>query len=155
MKFSKYVFKAVTPVIALFQKQHSCSSNRATTICGKPAESLRQVPIRHNRRGVSTEIKARFVPPTMCRLTLSRVELLFPPTAALPQIKSDISFILSILTCCFLRHVFFCPLDHFPSFPYSLFVTNRKRERTAPPTVRSFSSPIQVLQKQVRCRVMP
>ena len=69
MKFSKYVFKAVTPVIALFQKQHSCSSNRATTICGKPAESLRQVPIRHNRIGVSTEIKARFVPPTMCRLT--------------------------------------------------------------------------------------
>lgn len=69
MKFSKYVFKAVTPVIALFQKQHSCSSNRATTICGKPAESLRQVPIRHNRIGVSTEIKARFVPSTMCRLT--------------------------------------------------------------------------------------
>ena len=89
------------------------------------------------------------------KVKVSRVELLFPPTAALPQIKSDISFILSILTCCFLRHVFFCPLDHFPSFPYSLFVTNRKRERTAPPTVRSFSSPIQVLQKQVRCRVMP
>ena len=34
------------------------------------------------------------------------------------------------------------------SFPYSSFVTNRKRERTAPPTVRSFSSPIQVLQSR-------
>ena len=79
---------------------------------------------------------------------MSRVELLFPPTAALPQIKSGISFISSISTCCFLRHVFICPIDHSHSFPYSLFVTNRKRERTAPPTVRSFSSPIQVLQSR-------
>lgn len=34
MKFSKYISKAVTPVMALFQKQHSCLSNKATTICG-------------------------------------------------------------------------------------------------------------------------
>ena len=27
------------------------------------------MPIRHDRRGVSTEIKVRFAPPTMCRLT--------------------------------------------------------------------------------------
>jgi len=85
---------------------------------------------------------------------LSCVELLFPPTATLPQIKFSFSYILSILACCFLRHVFICPLDHFHSFLYSLFVTNRKRERTAPPTVRSFSH-TQVLQKQVPCRVMP
>ena len=85
---------------------------------------------------------------------MSCVELLFPPTATLPQIKFSFSYILSILACCFLRHVFICPLDHFHSFLYSLFVTNRKRERTAPPTVRSFSH-TQVLQKQVPCRVMP
>ena len=69
MKFSKYIFKAVTPVMALFQKQLCCSSNKATTICGHSAESLRQMPIRHSRGGVITEIKVRFVPPTMCRLT--------------------------------------------------------------------------------------
>ena len=69
MKSSKYIFKAVTPVMALFQKQHRCLSNKATTICGRSAESLRQVPVRHNRRGVFTEIKVRFSPPTMCRLT--------------------------------------------------------------------------------------
>ena len=34
MKFSKYISKAVTPVMALFQKQHGCLSNKATTICG-------------------------------------------------------------------------------------------------------------------------
>ena len=54
---------------------------------------------------------------------LSCVELLFPPTATLPQIKFSFSYILSILACCFLRHVFICPLDHSFSFPYSLFVT--------------------------------
>lgn len=69
MKFSKYISKAVTPVMALFQKQHSCLSHKATTICGQPAESLRQVPVRHNRGGKSTENKMRFAPPTMCRLT--------------------------------------------------------------------------------------
>ena len=54
---------------------------------------------------------------------MSCVELLFPPTATLPQIKFSFSYILSILACCFLRHVFICPLDHSFSFPYSLFVT--------------------------------
>ena len=28
MKFSKYISKAVTPVMALFQKQHGCLSNK-------------------------------------------------------------------------------------------------------------------------------
>ena len=28
------------------------------------------MPIRHNRKGVITEIKVRFAPPTMCRLTV-------------------------------------------------------------------------------------
>ena len=70
MKFSKYIFKAVTPVMALFQKQRSCLSNKATTLCGQAAESLRQVPVRHDREGKFAEIKVRFVPPTMCRLTI-------------------------------------------------------------------------------------
>jgi hypothetical protein len=70
MKFSKYISKAVTSVMALFQKQHRRPSNKATTICGHPAERLRQMPVRHNRRGFCTEIKVRYVPPTMCRLTL-------------------------------------------------------------------------------------
>lgn len=69
MKFSKYISKAVTPVMALFQKQHSCLSNKATTICGYSVCSLRQVPVRHNRGGKSTENKVRLAPPTMCRLT--------------------------------------------------------------------------------------
>lgn len=71
MKFSKYISKAVTPVMALFQKQHGCLSNKATTICGYSVCSLRQVPVRHNRGGKSTENKVRFAPPTMCRLTSS------------------------------------------------------------------------------------
>lgn len=70
MKFSKYISKAVTPVMALFQKQHSCLSNKATTICGYSVCSLRQVPVRHNRGGKSTENKVRLAPPTMCRLTI-------------------------------------------------------------------------------------
>ena len=70
MKFSKYISKAVTQVMALFQKQRSCLSNKATTICGQAAESLRRVPVRHGRGGVDTEIKVQFLPPTMCRLTI-------------------------------------------------------------------------------------
>ena len=72
MKFSKDISKAVTSVMALFQKQLCCSSNKATTICGQAAESLRRVPVRHNREGVATESKVQFVPPTMCRLTYEK-----------------------------------------------------------------------------------
>ena len=94
--------------------------------------------------GISFVIKATSTPKISAKRTarVSCVELLFPPTATLPQIKFGFSYILSILACCFLRHVFICPLDHSFSFPYSLFVTNRKRERTALTKVRSFSSPI-------------
>lgn len=56
---SKYISKAVTRVMALFQKQRSCLSNKATTICGQAAESLRRVPVRHNWEGNFTEIKVR------------------------------------------------------------------------------------------------
>ena len=77
MKFSKYISKAVTPVMALFQKQHSCLSNKATTICGYSVCSLRQVPVRHNRGGKSTENKVRLAPPTMCRLTISLRQKIF------------------------------------------------------------------------------
>ena len=38
-------------------------------LCGYSVCSLRQVPVRHNRGGKSTENKVRFAPPTMCRLT--------------------------------------------------------------------------------------
>lgn len=76
MKFSKYTSKAVTQVMALFQKQRSCLSNKATTICGQAAESLRRVPVRHGRGGVDTEIKVQFLPPTMCRLTSYRFQVL-------------------------------------------------------------------------------
>ena len=37
--------------------------------CHQNAESLRRVPIRHNRGGNNAEIKMQFAPPTMCRLT--------------------------------------------------------------------------------------
>ncbi len=68
---------------------------------------------------------------------MSCVELLFPPTATLPQIKFSFSYILSILACCFLRHVFICPLDHSFSFPYSLFVTKKEKEQPLPKFVLS------------------
>lgn len=73
MKFSKDISKAVTSVMALFQKQLCCSSNKATTIYGQAAESLRRVPVQHNREGVATESKVQFVPPTMCRLTINQL----------------------------------------------------------------------------------
>ena len=44
------------------------------TICGHPVWSLRQVPVRHNRGGKSTENKVRFAPPTMCRLTVEYMD---------------------------------------------------------------------------------
>ena len=75
MKFSKDISKAVTQVMALFQKQLCCSSNRATTICRQAAENLRQVLVRHSRGDVITEIKVQFVPPTMCRLTAEKIWL--------------------------------------------------------------------------------
>ena len=70
MKFSKYCLKAVTFLSwPYFKSSTSCPSNKATTICGYPDDNLRQVPVRHNRRGVSAEIKVQFSPPVICRLT--------------------------------------------------------------------------------------
>lgn len=92
MKFSKYISKAVTPVMALFQKQHSCLSNKATTICGYSVCSLRQVPVRHNRGGKFTENKVRLAPPTMCRLTfyLNNYFILRSKTYSESDDKSDL-----------------------------------------------------------------
>ena len=58
--------------------KNSCLSNKATTICGQAAESLRQVPVRHDREGKFAEINVRFVPPTMCRLTTSSINCQTP-----------------------------------------------------------------------------
>ena len=86
MKFSKYISKAVTPVMALFQKQHGCLSNKSTTICGYSVCSLRQVPVRHNRGGKSTENKVRFAPPTMCRLTFNhKYKIHYPQSVETPS----------------------------------------------------------------------
>ena len=69
MKFSMFNSKVMTHVMALFQKQEFCLSNKATTKCGQTAENLPQVPVRHNRVGGFTENKMRLPPTTMCRLT--------------------------------------------------------------------------------------
>lgn len=60
-----------------------CLSNKATTICGHSVWSLRQVPVQHNRRGKLAEIKVRFAPPTMCRLTIKLDILIFGGIATL------------------------------------------------------------------------
>lgn len=87
-------------------------------------------------------------------IILSYGELQFPPTAVPLQIKFGINFIPSTIACRFQRHVFICPIDHSPSFLYSLIVTNKKRERTAPTTVRSSSHSPRAA-ALIRCRVMP
>lgn len=59
----------MTLVMALFQKQVNCPSNKATTICGQTGWSLRLIPIRHNLIGTFTENKLRLTPTIMCRRT--------------------------------------------------------------------------------------
>ena len=105
MKFSKYISKAVTPVMALFQKQHSCLSNKATTICGYSVCSLRQVPVRHNRGGKFTENKVRLAPPTMCRLTAREVlhELIISSAALFCRLSNRIRQIASKYSCTYQR----------------------------------------------------
>lgn len=61
--------KAVTVVMALFQKQESCLSNKTTTVCGCPGNSLQLPTGLHSQGGRHPENKVLFVPPTMCRLT--------------------------------------------------------------------------------------
>ena len=84
MKFSKYTFKAVTfRSWPYFKSSNNCLSNKATTIRGHSAAILRSVPVRLNRRGVFTEIKVRFAPPTMCRLTIEVINLSIIPHSSL------------------------------------------------------------------------
>jgi len=66
-----FMYKAVITlvVMALFQKHGSCSSNKATTVCGEPAEYLRSSAEPCSRRGICTEFKMRLPPPTICRRT--------------------------------------------------------------------------------------
>ena len=95
-----------------------------------------------------------FANSTVSLILVSYGELQFPPTAVPLQIKFGINFIPSTIACRFQRHVFICPIDHSPSFLYSLIVTNKKRERTAPTTVRSSSHSPRAA-ALIRCRVMP
>ena len=62
--------KAVTVVMALFQKQETCLSNKATTMCGCSAHSLQSSTELYSRGGRNTENKVLFAPPTICRLTI-------------------------------------------------------------------------------------
>lgn len=66
--------KAVTIVMALFQKQDSCLSNKATTMCRYPADNLRPPTGPRNRGNRNAENKVLFVPPAMCRLTSNHLE---------------------------------------------------------------------------------
>ena len=70
MKFSRYSSKVMAYVMALFQRQHFCLSNKTTTMCGCPARIVRLLPIRHDRIGEFTENKMRLAPTLMCRLTV-------------------------------------------------------------------------------------
>ena len=62
MKFSMYLSKAVAFVIALFQKQFICLSNKPTTLYGRTGDSLRSPTGLHSLGGISTEFKVRFAP---------------------------------------------------------------------------------------------
>ena len=55
-------------------------------------------------------------------LLVSDSKLSFPPAANFPQIKFGSASMLSLSTCCILRHVFICHLDQIHIFPYSLIV---------------------------------
>lgn len=59
----------MTLVMALFQKQVNCPSDKAITMCGTTNRTMRLMPVRHNRIGTFAENKLRLVPTTMCRLT--------------------------------------------------------------------------------------
>ena len=56
-------------VIALFQKQHFCLSNKPTTACGCTGKNVQSPARLCNRGGIIAEINLRFAPPTMCRRT--------------------------------------------------------------------------------------
>lgn len=58
-------------VIALFQKQQCCSSNKATTMYRQAGKNVRQFPARHDRVGDSRKNNMRFEPTTVCRRTIN------------------------------------------------------------------------------------
>ena len=58
----------------------------------------------------------------MTLIIMSDSKLSFPPAANFPQIKFGSASMLSLSTCCILRHVFICHLDQIHIFPYSLIV---------------------------------
>ncbi len=70
MKFSKYISKAVTPVMALFQKQNRLLFKHGyDNLRSFRTEFVEDAGTAH-RRGDNTEIKMRLLPPTMCRQTI-------------------------------------------------------------------------------------
>ena len=75
--------------MALFQKQDSCSSNKATTACRHSASSLRSPPGLHSREGRYTEIKMPFAPPAMCRLTIYIIQYTLLSSIHSLNIKSN------------------------------------------------------------------
>ena len=71
------------------------------------------------------------------RITMSASKLAFPSPAQIRQIKFSITKILFIHACRFLRHIFFLT---FSNLSHIVFYVTKKRERTSPATVRSFSN---------------
>lgn len=70
MKFSKYISKAVTPVMALFQKQHRLLFKHGYDNLRSFRTEFAEDAGTAHRRGDNTEIKMRLLPPTMCRQTI-------------------------------------------------------------------------------------
>lgn len=62
----KYIPKTVTQVMAFFK---SCTVAFQTRL-RQAAEILQRVPVRHRLGRQFHKIKVRFMPPTMCRLTV-------------------------------------------------------------------------------------
>ena len=65
----------MTLVMALFQKQVNCPSDKAITMCGTTDRAMRLMPVRHNRIGTFAENKLRLAPTTMCRRTVGYLSL--------------------------------------------------------------------------------
>ena len=72
------------------------------------------------KASVAESVKGQKLIPESEKLSGGRLS--FPPTVNFPQIKFGSVSILSLSTCCILRHVFICPLDQIHIFLYSLIV---------------------------------
>ena len=75
--------------------------------------------LKHKCRAASTKVGGCGIRYTVM---MSDSKLSFPPAANFPQIKFGSASMLSLSTCCILRHVFICHLDQIHIFPYSLIV---------------------------------